>query len=122
MFKWRKEKSQTNQSKQESLASITFSVDDNMEVNVLCEWSEESFDVVDIFAAMLFNIHNGNYASKTAEIFANEIRNNTENKSFLSEVVLKWKELNDNQIQNDNIINKQPIVRPTAFNDNAKIR
>jgi len=119
MFNFFQKKREDNKQNIDNVINFSFAVDDNKQVHITFDWLEGNDEYVSMAAELLFNIHSGMYAGKTADILADEIKNNSENKLFLSKVILKWKELSEIKAQSDKKLSEQPVIRPLTFSNNV---
>jgi hypothetical protein len=98
----------------ENYASIKFTVE-NGETNIEIDWKCEDENEDDIaleLGCLLSDINAGKYAPEIVVILDEYIKTDSENKGFVEDVALIWKESNDLRFQQKQSILDEPLVHP----------
>lgn len=116
MFNFLKNKSQqtkpedTNDS---ALLEIKFSLDIDNNVYIKADWADNSKDLSQMFGQLLFGLNNGVFAEKIINLLLSDNSQSEENREFLNNTLLSWKELNDLATQSAKNL---PVIKPSQFN------
>jgi hypothetical protein len=113
MFNFFKSKNTEKESIDDNLLEIKFSLDTNNTVYIKADWANNSADLSQMFGQLLFGLNNGVFAEKIINLLLNDDNQSKENKEFLNNTLLSWKELNDISIQS---AKHSPLIKPSQFN------
>ena len=95
----------------QSLADITFSILDNGNIYINCQWTEDM--VAPAYGELLYKINNGDFTGEIIDILVGHLVDAPQDGEIVGEIINCWRMIKDSQ-------KNQPLISPSSVFDTAQ--